>query len=181
MCNCGAPLEDFAFCSKCGSLSDIKLTSAFLSFSLPEAFFLDFSKVQKSYLVLQNRLHPDRFFNNETEKNRAQKYSSHINWAYNVLKDPLQRAEILLDLIPDNFPVEDLMEQMEKREHLESLSDKQDLKDFKKIISEEMRQVEKDMTLFFKEKKLEEAKRCLIKIKYLMKIEQEAYRKLEEI
>jgi molecular chaperone HscB len=178
MCNCGAPLEDFAFCSKCGSLCDIKLTSAFLSFGLPETFFLDFSRVHKSYLVLQNRLHPDRFFNKETEKKRAQKYSSHINWAYNVLKDPLQRAEILLDLIPDNFPVEDLMEQMEKREHLERLSDKQDLRDFKKIISEERHQAEKDMALFFKEKELEGAKKRLIKIKYLMKIEQEASSKL---
>ncbi|MDC0348911.1 Fe-S protein assembly co-chaperone HscB [Alphaproteobacteria bacterium] len=155
------------------------LKSAFLSFDLVEEFSLDLSRVHKSYLSLQNRLHPDRFFNNETEKKRAQKYSSHINWAYRVLKDPIRRAEILLESTPDNFPVEDLMEQMEKRENLESLSKEEDFKGFKKNIAQERLQAEKEMALFFKERKPENAKKRLIKIQYLIKLEQEASNKIK--
>lgn len=174
MCTCQASLENLAFCSQCGALNIVELTSPFGVFGLEEVFSIDISFLTQLYLNLQNKLHPDRFSHNEEEKKLAEKYSSYLNGAYHVLKNPLKRAEVLLKDFSTSFSQLDLVEQIEKREWLESLSSLEALSNFEKNMREEKNKTESEMAFFFKEENKEKAHLCLIKLKYI-------YRLLEEI
>jgi molecular chaperone HscB len=80
-------------------------------------------------------VHPDRFAGaSDAQKRVAMQWSSRINEAYRVLKDPLKRAQYLCELA--GFPTENqpqvaldpvfLMQQMQWRETLEEVTDQGD-------------------------------------------------------
>ena len=179
MCTCQAPLENIAFCSQCVALNSIEPTSPFQVFGLQESFFIDRSFLNKIYFDLQNKLHPDRFSSHDEERALAEHYSSYLNWAYQVLKDPFKRAEILLKDFPSSVSQIDLMEQMEKHEYLESLSSRDTLSAFESRIMEEKNKIENEMVDFFKEKNHEKAKYCLARFKYFDRLLREVLVKKE--
>ena len=101
--------------------------SYFELFGLPTSFDLDQEALSERYRELQRVVHPDRYANaSEQERRLAVQGSSHINEAYQVLREPLARARYLLSL--HGVQVEAgkettsdsvfLMEQMELREAL---------------------------------------------------------------
>ena len=92
---------------------------------LPVAFALDAEALERAYLDLQSRVHPDRFASSgEAERRVAMQWAARANEAYRTLKDPVDRARYLLSLkgfdtgeesntaMPPDF----LMQQMEWRE-----------------------------------------------------------------
>ena len=101
-------------------------------FGLLAAFNLDTDALAERYRELQRVVHPDRYANaSEQERRLAVQGSSHINEAFQVLREPLSRARYLLSL--HGVQVEAgkettsdplfLMEQMELREALAEARD----------------------------------------------------------
>lgn len=99
----------------------------FEMFNLPAQFTLDNADLQQRYRQLQQTLHPDRFANaSERDRLLAVQRSAQLNDAYTILREPLARAEYLLqlqgiDLAHEQTTLRDpefLMAQMEWRERL---------------------------------------------------------------
>jgi molecular chaperone HscB len=96
-------------------------------FDLPLGFAVDAKRLAERYLALQAVSHPDRFaVAADHEKRVSLQASTQVNEAYRTFKDPLARAQYLLeihagDLGADGDASKDssfLMEQMELRETL---------------------------------------------------------------
>ena len=106
----------------------------FEMFNLPAQFALDSADLQQRYRQLQQTLHPDRFANaSERDRLLAVQRSAQLNDAYTTLREPLARAEYLLqlqgiDLAHEQTTLRDpefLMAQMEWRERLDELRGRQ--------------------------------------------------------
>ena len=68
-------------------------------FSLSLDWDVDTDQLDARFRKLQQQFHPDRYASNsEIEKRRAVQIASLINQAYETLKDPLARAQYLLQL-----------------------------------------------------------------------------------
>lgn len=97
----------------------------FALFGLTPAFRIDTLSLDKRFREIQARVHPDRFAHaGESERRVSLQWATRVNEAYQTLKNPLARAQYLLDLAGKSIdkenntsmPPEFLMEQMEWRE-----------------------------------------------------------------
>ncbi len=97
-------------------------------FGLPVDFRVDLDEVSLRYRDLQKIVHPDKFANSsEQDKRVAMQSATLVNEAYEVLKDPLKRAQYMMSLKGRNAAGENLttsdgaflMQQMELREALD--------------------------------------------------------------
>lgn len=71
----------------------------FLLFGLPRKLWIEMATLEKRFLELSWKLHPDKFVNaGAAEQERSLKGSSDLNDAYRVLRDPVSRVEYLLEL-----------------------------------------------------------------------------------
>jgi molecular chaperone HscB len=71
----------------------------FQLFDLSESFDIDLGVLAERYRQLQRALHPDRFASGSDQERRlSMQQASHVNAAFQTLKDPLQRAQYLLQL-----------------------------------------------------------------------------------
>jgi molecular chaperone HscB len=71
----------------------------FLLFGLPRKLWIEMSALEKKFLQLSWKLHPDKFVNaSPAEQDLSLKRSSELNDAYRVLRDPVARVEYLLEL-----------------------------------------------------------------------------------
>jgi molecular chaperone HscB len=114
-------------------------------FHLPQHFSLEIAVLDRAYYQVQSRTHPDRFSNSSSQQKQvAMRWATHANEAYQILKDPSKRAAYLCQLngidlqsnlgvvIPPGF----LIQQMEWRENLESVTSRGDIQALKKLDSE---------------------------------------------
>ena len=97
----------------------------FSLFELPRTFRQDISLLDNRYRELQAQVHPDKFVQSgDAERRLSLQWATRANEAYQVLKNPLLRAQYLLSLAGHDvegennnaMPPEFLMEQMEWRE-----------------------------------------------------------------
>ena len=88
------------FCSSCGKLQQIPQSLDYFSiFGLPKKLWIEMDGLEKKFLQLSWKLHPDNFVNaSETERELSLKQSSELNDAYRVLRDPIARVEYLLGI-----------------------------------------------------------------------------------
>jgi len=71
----------------------------FSLFGLPRKLWIEMSALEKKFLELSWKLHPDKFVNaSAQEQELSLKSSSRLNDAYRVLRDPVARVEYLLEL-----------------------------------------------------------------------------------
>ncbi|TVU58661.1 co-chaperone HscB [Vibrio atlanticus] len=107
-------------------------------FGLPLQFQLNGSLLSSQFRDLQRQFHPDKFaIASERDRLLAVQKAAQINDAYQVLKNPISRAEYLLvqhgeDIRGEQQTMQDpmfLMEQMELREELEEIADSSDPED----------------------------------------------------
>lgn len=71
----------------------------FALFGLPVSFSVDSAGLEAGWKRMQRTVHPDRFARaDDAQKRLALQWSTLINEAYAVLKDPLRRAEYLCSL-----------------------------------------------------------------------------------
>ena len=101
-------------------------------FGLAPAFAVEGEALERSYREIQSKVHPDRFAHaGDAERRASLQWTTRVNEAYRVLKDPVQRAKHLLELngvdvafeTNTAMPAEFLMQQMELRETLEESKD----------------------------------------------------------
>jgi molecular chaperone HscB len=104
----------------------------FLLFGLPRKLWIEMSALEKRFLELSWKLHPDKFVNASAEEQELSlKGSSELNDAYRVLRDPVARVEYLLELEgmrkegeqKQQAPPELLEEVFELNESLDELRD----------------------------------------------------------
>ncbi|WP_182036888.1 co-chaperone HscB [Vibrio diabolicus] len=104
-------------------------------FGLPSQFKLDGSLLSSQFRELQKRFHPDNVATgSERDRLMAVQKAAQINDAYQVLKNPISRAEYILaeqgvEIRGEQQTMQDpmfLMEQMELREELEEIADSTD-------------------------------------------------------
>jgi molecular chaperone HscB len=68
-------------------------------FGLPARFRFDAATLDRAYRALQGEVHPDRHAaGSEAERRVALQSSARVNEAYRALKDPVARAQYLLEL-----------------------------------------------------------------------------------
>lgn len=102
------------------------MQSLFDILGMEPTFSLDLSALEKAYFTAQRACHPDRFIGKpEADRLAAIGRSQLVNDAYETLKNPLTRAEHLLELrgvqaLADDSPVppEVLEEMMDLRERI---------------------------------------------------------------
>lgn len=95
---------------------------------IPQLFRLDLAELDRHYLELQRRVHPDKSAHlSDAERRLSLQWATLTNEAYQTLKRPLDRARYLLKVNgidtqeEENtaMPTEFLLEQIEWREQLE--------------------------------------------------------------
>jgi molecular chaperone HscB len=144
---------------------------AFEIFSISPSYEIDVEKLTQTYFNLQNQNHPDRFINGSVqERERAETKGADINKAYQLLKDPVSRAELLLSSFKKEPSFESLSEQMALREELETLKDPIQREAFAKKIEALFLVKEKALEICFREEKFEDASVVLVDLKYLEKL-----------
>ena len=101
-------------------------------FEIPRKLWIEMSVLEKKFLELSWKLHPDKFVNACAEEQELSlKRSSELNDAYRVLRDPVARVEYLLELEgrrkegehKQQAPPELLEEVFELNESLDELRD----------------------------------------------------------
>lgn len=173
MCYCNAPLDFFALCTQCGALNEVIIPDPFELFGLDEKFHLILPDLTRTYLQLQNKLHPDRFPVGSPSQSLAQQYASHINNAYNLLKNPLKRAELLLQKYSPVLSPNELMEQWDLRERLETISTQEEITSFARQTLDSILKTHQSMAQFFETRDYPQASICLARLKFLHRLQDE--------
>jgi molecular chaperone HscB len=156
--------------------------SHFEIFGLPVAYEVDRQLLSKRYRELQQEFHPDRFAaKSDREQMLSMQYAAQINEANNTLKDPVARAQYLLQLAgveinPEQTTAdgEFLMQQMILRERLEEVRDAADpeveLEELGSDAADLFRSQEQAFSTGLKNRELELAKAALLKMQFLAKL-----------
>jgi len=126
---CGGVMPVAAdICPACKALLPPRAADHFRRLDLPIGFELEAKTLERRYLDLQRRYHPDRFARGKAEdKANALRHAAALNEAYETLRAPLRRALYLIGLL-DPSRIKDaaatekdpalLMEALERREEL---------------------------------------------------------------
>lgn len=143
---------------------------AFSVFGIERKFVLDEVVLHQRYLALQREFHPDRSPDNKIAM--LQK-SADINKAYQIIKNPVARAEALLQA--EEKPSQDLLiEAMQQREALAEATTQSALEKLKKENAEAIKvcisQLEKNIDA-----------QTVLRLKYLTKFSEELRLKALEI
>src|SRR6266852_5788143 len=81
------------------SIATPKKRNYFELFEVPRKLWIEMSALEKKFLELSWKLHPDQFVNAGAEEQELSlKRSSELNDAYRALRDPIARVEYLLGL-----------------------------------------------------------------------------------
>jgi molecular chaperone HscB len=114
---------------------DILKSNFFELFHLPVSYDVDLDQIQQHYMDLQKQVHPDKFASaSDQEKRLSMQQTSWINEAQATLKDPVLRANYLLQLkgadkdqgSETTMDTAFLMQQLEMRERLENINNEPD-------------------------------------------------------
>lgn len=166
-------------------------------FALSRSFEIDVKELKAKYLELQRAVHPDKFANaSERARLMAVQKAAQINDAFHVLNETDSRAQYLLELegielAHETQTLKDpmfLMQQMELREALEDIVDANDpeqaLADFQTTIDGYIRDINqqfKDLFSIGDQKSLAQAADLVRKLKFMLKLAQEAIRIEEKV
>jgi molecular chaperone HscB len=121
----------------------------FSLFRLPRQQGVDAEKLELLYRDIQSKVHPDKHAHlADSDKRLAMQWATHVNEAYQTLKDPLKRARYLLQLAGHDvrletntaMPAEFLMAQMELREAVSEAKDAGDAE----VLDDFYRRLKKD-------------------------------------
>ncbi|RAU21467.1 Fe-S protein assembly co-chaperone HscB [Paramagnetospirillum kuznetsovii] len=190
--SCKGPVATRAlFCSVCGAVQGPGAIDHYSRLGMTPSFDIDQDQLQTQYFGFQRRLHPDRFAaKSAREKALSQSQATALNEAYETLKDPLKRAAYLLGLL--GHPVdltacgtindrELLMEQMEKREALSEATTPEQVAKLAMENESEVIACQCHISAAFNSGNLDEASHLSIRLKYLVKLAEEARSKKSRI
>jgi molecular chaperone HscB len=97
--DCGVPLETPVGCAACGAVHSLSETAApFEILGLAPSFAIDERDLRRRLTRFSRLVHPDFFAAAAPDvRERAERNSAQLNAAYDVLADPVQRADWLLE------------------------------------------------------------------------------------
>lgn len=101
MCwHCQSEIAGEYFCDRCVKVQPVsKETDYFTCFGFPRRLSIDLTQLEAKFYELSRAFHPDFYQNkSETEQSISLGNAATLNTAYRTLRDPIQRAEYLLDL-----------------------------------------------------------------------------------
>jgi molecular chaperone HscB len=87
------------FCKSCDAIQPLETEGCdlFALFSMDQTFMLNEAQLEASFKDLQKVLHPDKFATKSLqERDASATASSTVNQAYQMLRDPVERARYLL-------------------------------------------------------------------------------------
>ncbi|MCK3655736.1 co-chaperone HscB [Pasteurellaceae bacterium Macca] len=170
------------------------MSNPFALFELTPQFQLDFAELSQRYLALQKAFHPDNFSTHSPAEQRlAVQKCAEINDAFQILKDPILRAEAIVHLhTAENRDIEQksnsdmafLMQQMEWREQLEQLEASQneaELTTFRDDIEQEQQNILRQLEATLNEKQWEKALAITDKLRFIKKLLNEVERVEEKL
>ena len=120
-------------------------------FGLAPAYALDLERLDRAYLEIQSRVHPDRHVHaGDAERLASMQMTVRVNEAHRTLKSPVLRAKYLLELngvdvgfeTNTTMPAAFLMEQLELREALEGAPDAEALGRLEKTLFADKERIE---------------------------------------
>lgn len=168
------------FCETCNAVQPPGGSDHFTRLGLDPCFDIDGKAVEQSYFRLQRLLHPDRFARRSSrERTLSQQQATSLNDAYQVLKDPLRRAEYLIhqfgrDQLPEGCNLvndqELLIEAMEMRE---KLAEAETVEQVRIVTNQAHRDIDQcigQLAAAFDNDHLEDACRLTTRLKYLRKL-----------
>lgn len=175
-------------CGGCGAVQPVdRRIDHFARLALAPRFDLDAAELERAYVDLQRRLHPDRFATRpERERRLSAEQSVAINEAYAVLKAPLARARYLLGLRgrdvagADGATIDDpevLAEAMETREALAEASDAGAIATLARRAAEIIAGCRAGLRAAFAAGDLDRAQRLTLRLAYLEKLADEIKRR----
>lgn len=94
---CDRPVDHPLICGSCRTLHRPDGLSHFEMFGLPQQYEVDAAQIRRRYLELLRDVHPDHARHPDRAADTV-RTSAALNEAYQVLSDPLARAEYLLEL-----------------------------------------------------------------------------------
>lgn len=159
----------------------------FSLFDVPVSYQVDIELLHDRYREIQKAVHPDHHANaTASEKLLSVQKASEVNDAFETLKHPLTRAEYLVaehgfDVRHEQATIRDgmfLMQQMELREELETISEREDIETafdefyagIKSLIHDYTQQFEQE----FNQEKYEQAADAVRKLRFIYKLKEEA-------
>jgi molecular chaperone HscB len=101
MCwHCQSEVAGEYFCERCVKVQPVsKETDYFTCLGFPRRLRIDPNQLEVKFYELSRAFHPDFYQNkSETEQSISLSNAATLNTAYRTLRDPIQRAEYLLDL-----------------------------------------------------------------------------------
>ena len=165
------------------------MNNPFALFDLPVAFQVDSALLNERYLALQKSLHPDNFSAASAQEQRlAMQKSAEINDALRILKDPIARADSIIALNTgeqenpeekSNKDIGFLMQQMEWRETLENIENRQDtdeLTAFAQEINQIRHAILSELSTALGEQQWDIARAITDKLRFIKKLQTEIER-----
>ncbi|MGX2950840.1 Fe-S protein assembly co-chaperone HscB [Ursidibacter sp. B-7004-1] len=159
------------------------MANPFELFNLPVQFEIDSAQLSERYLALQKSLHPDNFSaSSSTEQRLAMQKSAEVNDALHILKDPILRAESIIQIhTGENRDIEQksqrdmafLMQQLEWRETLESIETSKNetkLTAFTQEIELEQKKIIEQLTNLLAQQQWENALIVSDKLRFIKKL-----------
>jgi molecular chaperone HscB len=167
------------------------MQSHFDLFGLTPTFSIEGEALERSYREIQSKVHPDRFAHaGDAERRASLQWTTRVNEAYRILKDPVQRARHILELhgvdvafetntaMPSDF----LMQQMELREALDEAKTPAALDEMRKRLRQEKARMEKQIAEAIDSKKDYAGAAGLVrKLQFLDRMDEEIDSAYEEI
>jgi molecular chaperone HscB len=172
-----------AFCETCRAVQPPGQANHFIRLGLECSFDVNVEGLDQHYFDMQRQLHPDRFANRSAqEKSLSQQQATAINDAYETLKEPLKRADYLVDLLGiDVLPegcnlVNDqalLMETMELREALAECKTTEQVDNLSTRAQNDIKGCIEKLSKLFKDNDIEGACRLKTRLRYFKKLSEE--------
>ena len=141
---------------------NLSVFDPFSLLGLEKTYFLDAKEIEKA----QKKTHPDQFAQASLEiRQEAARYSTAVNQAYLLLKDPLTRAGCLIGCENEVLPDPDFLEKIMlwKEEKEARTLDLEKVKEIQKHLFQDVEQA-------FMSNQLENIRTVLSKLKYIRKL-----------
>jgi len=165
---------------------DLFSKNYFEIFGVAVSYAVDMDAISSLYRELQRTVHPDRFASGSEQQRRiAMQQTSLINQAFQTLKDPVARAQYLMQLkgidmhneTDTTMDASFLMEQMEFREAIAEVRDTADpLAELDRMLAETKKKISAYMDAFaghYDDGQLDEARETIRKMQFLFKAQKE--------
>jgi molecular chaperone HscB len=189
--SCGRTLARRPFCESCRALqAPPSEADPFALLGLEPEFELDAPALDRRYRTLAAQLHPDRFGSKcAREQKHSQAHASALNDAYELVRDPLTRAQLLLkrqglDALGEEAGGSGeadpamLMRVMEAREQLEETEARSALEALLRQADAGVAAAQARLSSRFKAGDVQQAAKALVELKYDIKLREEVQEKI---